>query len=97
MIRTPLGTNEDGTSRFNYELTQEELDSGYDTAFITGPIAGTIALPSGAAYDVTEWAIPVKSEHVGELHVAIHSAHHAAGRFLDIPVPDVADVALPPL
>jgi hypothetical protein len=80
-------------SGFRYELTQEEHDSGF-VAFLTGPIAGTISLPSGAAYDVTEDCIAVKNEDVGELHVAIHKAHHAAGRFLDAPVPDLADVSL---
>jgi hypothetical protein len=80
-------------SGFRFELTQEEHDSGM-VAFLTGPIAGTISLPSGAAYDVTEDAVAVHKDHVGELHVAIHKAHHAAGRFLDVPVPELADVSV---
>jgi hypothetical protein len=94
MIRTPIdGTNADGSQRYDYELTQEELDDGF-VAFITGPISGTVALPDGTAYDVSEPAIPVRRHHVGELLVAVHRAHHAAGRFLDEPVPDVDAVAL---
>jgi hypothetical protein len=94
MNRTPLeGINDDGSPRYNYELTSEEVEGGM-VAMITGPISGTIVLPSGAAYDVTEWAVPVRREHAGELLVAIHRAHHAAGRFLDQPVPEVDDVAL---
>lgn len=80
-------------SGFRFELTEDERDAGF-AAFITGPIAGTIALPSGAAYDVTEDLVAVKEDHIGELHIAIHKAHHAAGRFLDIPVPELADVSL---
>jgi hypothetical protein len=93
MIKSNTGiTNPDGTPRFHYELTQAELDDGY-AVFVTGPIAGDIAV-AGTAYDVSEGAIPVKVEHVGALHIAIHKAHHAAGRFLDVPVPDVKDVSL---
>ena len=62
--------------------------------FVTGSISGTIVLPDGTAYDVTPDAIRIPEEHVGELHVAIHKAHHAAGRFLDHPVPDKADLSV---
>jgi hypothetical protein len=94
MKKTQTGTAPDGTATFNFELTQEEHDAGY-VAFVTGPIInGTISLPSGAAYDVTENIIPVKREHVGELHIAIHKLHHAAGRMLDVPVPALSEVEL---
>lgn len=93
MIKTAVGTNPDGSPRFGYALTQEEHDAGL-VAFVTGPIAGTLAVPDGTAYDVTEGAIAVRAEHVGHLHVAIHKAHHAAGRFLDVPVPDLQDLSL---
>jgi hypothetical protein len=93
MIKTPQGTNEDGTPRYNFELTQDEVDQGL-VAFVTGPISGTIAMADGTAYNVTDWAIPVQAIHVGQLHVAIHQAHHAAGRFLDQPVPDAADLSV---
>lgn len=87
MNRTPIeGVNADGSQRFNYELTAEEAEAGM-TAMITGPIAGTISMADGTAYDVTEWAVPVHQDHVDELHQSIHKAHHAAGRFLDVPVP----------
>lgn len=74
-------------SGFRYELTQEEFDSGLTTAFFTGPISGTVGIP-GAAYDVTEDVIAVRPEHVEALQLAIHRTHHAAGRFLDAPLPD---------
>jgi hypothetical protein len=80
-------------SGFRFELTQEEHDAGM-VAFLTGPIAGTISLPSGGAYDVTEDAVAVHRYHVGEFHVALHKAHHAAGRFLDAPVPELEAVSL---
>lgn len=91
MIKHPDPNSQSG---FRFELTQEEHDAGL-VAFLTGPIAGTIALPNGSAYDVSDDAIPVKAEDVGHLHVAIHRAHHAAGRFLDHPVPALEDVSLP--
>jgi hypothetical protein len=94
MLKQQEGSNPDGTPHWHYTLTQEEHDAGY-AALFTGPIAGTLSLPDGAAYDVSEDCIPVKAEHVGELHLAIHRAHHAAGRFLDVPLPELKDVALP--
>lgn len=96
MIKTQIGNNLDGSPRFNYTLTQQEHDAGY-VAFMVGPvISGTVSLPNGAAYDVSETAIPVKYEDVGHMHIALHKQHHAAGRFLEHPVPDLADVSLPP-
>jgi hypothetical protein len=92
MVRHVEGVGDDGTPRFRYELTQEGHDAGY-VAFLTGPISGTIAV-GDTAYDVTENAIAVKKEHVGPLHLAIHKAHHAAGRFLDAPLPELAEVSL---
>lgn len=89
-------TGQDTPSGFRFELTQEERDAGF-VALITGPISGTIGIFDGAenhAYDVTDDHIAVKAEHLGLLKLAIHKAHHAAGRFLDVPVPDVADVSL---
>lgn len=73
-------------SGFRFELTQEEHDAGL-AAFLTGPISGTVAIPSGAAYDVTEDAIAVRVEHIAELRTTIHKMHHAAGRFLNSPLP----------
>lgn len=78
----------------HYELTVDDMAAGFDVALITGPIDGIISIPSGASYDVTEDIIPVKSEHLGELHLAIHKAHHAAGRFTDIPVPSLESVSV---
>jgi hypothetical protein len=85
MIKTRIGENLDGSPRFNYELTQEEHDQGM-VAMLTGPISGTLSVPDGSAYDVTEFAIPVHRDHVEHLLVEIHRAHHRAGRFLDVPV-----------
>jgi hypothetical protein len=78
-------------SGFRYELTQDEHEAGY-VLFMTGPIAGTISLSTGAAYDVSEDHIAVKEVDVGHLLVAIAKAHHAAGRFLDAPVPELPEV-----
>lgn len=85
MIKHPDGAEADGTPRFRFELTREEMDAGLNTAFLTGPISGTIAL-GDVSYDVTENAIAIKAEHIELLQSAIHKAHHAAGRFLDSPV-----------
>jgi hypothetical protein len=85
MLKHPEGTNPDGSVRFRYELTDQEVADGY-AMFVSGPIAGTFEI-DGTPYDVTEYALPVKVEHVDKLHLAIHRAHHANGRFLDIPLP----------
>lgn len=95
MLKTPVGTNPDGTVRFNYTLTQEEHDAGL-VAFATGgAVGGVVSMEDGTVYDVTEGYIPVRREHVGQVHVAIHKMHHAAGRYLDQPVPRLEDVSLP--
>jgi hypothetical protein len=88
MIKHPDGVDEKtGEPRFRYEMTQEEFDGGHTVALLTGPIGGTIGLADGTAYDVSEGAIAVKPEHLEELTLSIHKAHHAAGRFLDSPLP----------
>ena len=74
-------------NRVNYELTAEELAAGQTTALMTGPISGTIALSDGSAVDVTPYYAAVKEENREEAQLAIHKAHHAAGRFLDAPLP----------
>ena len=84
MIAHPDASSPSGT---RYELTADEAAAGFSTALLTGPISGTIAMADGSAYDVTPEAIAVKPEHVNELLLAIHKSHHAAGRFLDAPLP----------
>ena len=74
-------------SGHRYELTMEEMASGLSHACFTGPISGTISMADGTAYDVTPDVIAIKPEHADELHLAIHKAHHAAGRFMDVPLP----------
>ena len=74
-------------SGLHAELTQAEFDAGFTHAMWTGPLSGTIVLRDGSAYDVTPEAIAAKPEHALELEYAIHKAHHAAGRFLDAPLP----------
>jgi len=76
----------------DYALDDEDMAAGRTVNFATGPIGGTFVLSDGSAYDVTPFAIAVKPEHLAELQLAIHKAHHAAGRFLDTPLPD-ADAA----
>lgn len=93
MLKQLTCRNPDGSPHYHFTLTQDEVDAGW-VAFMTGPIAGVVTLDDGTLYDVTDTAIPVKREHVGQLHVAIHEAHHANGRYLDVPVPAVEAVSL---
>lgn len=74
-------------NRVNFELTEEEMAAGQTVALMTGPISGTIALSDGSAVDVTPYYATVKEENRDEALLAIHKAHHAAGRFLDAPLP----------
>jgi hypothetical protein len=94
MLKEYIGDNPDGSPHFRFTLTQAEMDAGYTDMFNTGPISGVLTLDDGSRYDVTDACIPVKAEHVGQLHVAVHLAHHANGRFLDVPVPALEDVEL---
>ena len=84
MIAHPDASSPSGT---RYELTADEMVGGFSVAVLTGPISGTIAMADGSAYDVTPEAIAVKPEHVRELLLSIHKSHHAAGRYLDAPLP----------
>ncbi len=84
MITHPDTNAPSGT---RYELTADEAAAGFSTALLTGPISGTIAMTDGSAYDVTPDVIAVKPEHVRELQISIHKSHHAAGRYLDAPLP----------
>ena len=73
MVKTRLGTNEDGTPHFHYAC------DGH--AVFTGPyIAGTVTVPDGTVYDVTELVIEVASlEHAGHVSHAIGKRHEAEG------------------
>ena len=84
MIVTPDSTHPSGKHTAH---TPEELAEGKIDILQTGPISGTIVLADGSAYDVSDDHIAVKPEHRDELTLAIHKAHHAAGRFLDAPLP----------
>jgi hypothetical protein len=84
MIKHPDANSPSG---FRYELEASDMAAGKSVAFLTGPISGTMPLSDGSAYDVSEEIIAVAPEHRDELHRAIHRAHHAAGRFLDAPLP----------
>jgi hypothetical protein len=94
MLKEYKGQNPDGTPHFLFTLTQEELAAGISVMFATGPISGVVTLSDGTRHDVTDAVIPAKPEQVGLLRVAIHEAHHANGRFLDVPVPALEDVEL---
>lgn len=84
LIKSPGSPKEDGSPRSNFNGMHVDPDV---YAFLyTGPIAGTFVV-DGESYDVTEDVIPVKHEHLAALNLAIHKAHHAAGRFLDAPLP----------
>ena len=86
MAKHLIGTNEDGSARFHYNFA-EDGDNFLGVALFTGPISGTLAMRDGTAYDVSENVIHCKPEHLEELKLTIHKAHHAAGRFFDVPVP----------
>jgi hypothetical protein len=80
MDKTPTSEiNEDGTPRHNFTLTAEDWEAGRTCAFATGPVAGSIVLSDGAAYDVTDFWIAVKPEHAGPLNHHIHRIHNALG------------------
>jgi hypothetical protein len=81
---TPDPTHPSG---IHSEHTPEEIAAGMTDIVLTGPIAGTISMADGTAYDVSNVAIAVKPAHTNELLLAIHKAHHAAGRFTDVPLP----------
>jgi len=55
MLKHPEGTNPDGSVKFRFELTPEEVADGY-VMFVSGPIAGTFNI-EGTAYDVSEYAL----------------------------------------
>jgi hypothetical protein len=82
-----LGTDPDGTPHFHYDFSTDPGFTENHVALYTGPIGGTLVLADGTAYDVSEQIIAVHKDHVAELTTAIHKAHHAAGRFLDVPLP----------
>ena len=42
MIKTATGeVHEDGSPKFHFELTQDEVDAGLSVAFATGPVSGS--------------------------------------------------------
>ena len=73
------------TPEYEFELSPEEVGAGY-RLMLTGPISGTFFIED-EAYDVTDRVVAVKQEHAAALAYEIHKAHHAAGRFLDAPLP----------
>lgn len=66
-----LGTNEDGSPHYLYRQTDPSMP-----LVITGPLTGTVELPDGTVYDVTDDVIEVNpgdelavSDAIGERHV----------------------------
>jgi hypothetical protein len=57
LIKTRLGTNEDGTPLYHYAQ-----DDPTKSVVVTGPISGTVTLPGGATIDVTDAVIEVDTE-----------------------------------
>ena len=84
MIVTPDPTHPSGK---NTTLEAHEIEAGKTVIYLPGPVQGTVVLTDGAAYDVTDDVIAVHPDHEAELCHTIHKMHHAAGRFLDIPLP----------
>lgn len=67
-----LGTKDDGTPLYHYHQ-----DDPTKAVVITGPITGSVELPDGTVYDVTDEIIEVEPGHellvsnaIGERHVA---------------------------
>ena len=80
MIKTATGeVHEDGSPKFHFELTQDEVDAGLSVAFATGPVSGSVALRDGAVYDITDFWIAVRPEHAGPIAHHIHRLHNALG------------------
>jgi len=72
MTKTRLGTNEDGTPLYHY------ASDGH--VVMTGPINGSVTVPDGTEYDVTEQFIEVASlEHAGHVSHAIGVRHEDEG------------------
>ncbi len=61
IIKTRLGTNDDGSPHFHYHCPDGHLVK-------TGPITGPVALPDGTVYDVTEEFIEVASLERGDAY-----------------------------
>jgi len=88
LVRDSAGNivrNPDGSGRMHFDFSDEPADDL--VVLFTGPISGIVAASDGTEYDVTDPYIKVASEHVDDICDAIHREHHAAGRFLDVPLP----------
>lgn len=85
VIKTRLGTNEDGTPLYHYHSDGPLV--------MTGPVTGQVRLPDGTVYDVSEPFIEVAPGHelalsdaIAERHVRDgHPRHDAEHPFVHTP------------
>jgi hypothetical protein len=93
LIKTRLGTNEDGTPQFHYSQTDPSIPIVF-----TGPITGQVTIAGGVTYDVSEPFIEVQPGHELLVSNAIGERHQNEGHpdFLADPeVPDFGFVHIP--
>jgi hypothetical protein len=81
-----LGTKDDGTPLWHYHQ-----DDPTKAVVLTGPITGTVELPDGTVYDVTEDLIEVEPGHELLVSNAIGERHVAEGHPLFVGDPDADD------
>lgn len=82
-----LGTKDDGTPLFHYLQ-----DDPTKAVVITGPITGTVELPDGTVYDVSDDLIEVEPGHELLVSNAIGERHAAEGHPLFLADPEVDDL-----
>ncbi len=74
ITKTYVGLNENGSPHFSYVV------EGDTHAVVTGPVYGTVTLPDGTTYDVSDDVIEVASlEHAGHVAHAIGVRHQEEG------------------
>jgi hypothetical protein len=82
-----LGTNEDGTPEYLYRQTDPTIP-----VVLTGPISGTVTLPNGTVYDVSEQFIEVAPGDELAVSDAIGARHEAEGHPAFIADPNADDL-----
>jgi hypothetical protein len=78
ITKTLIGTNPDGSNKYDY-LYEGHPDGGL---MFTGKVAGTVMLSDGTAYNVTPDVIETAPGHAGGILHHIEKMHEASG---DIP------------
>lgn len=93
-IKTKIGVDANGMDRFQYDLSDHpgmqcpDVTKHTHLIVMTGPLAGSVSVPDGTSYDITDTYIAVPIEHVDDVSAKIHEVALAAG-LTDQPVPAV--------